>query len=79
MNKKYTKDQVKAVVGQVINMLYNNVIKDNGSEDFVCWCEDGDVFYDEHVKDIDSIVEIMSKIATYVDSLSHEIDKAMEE
>ena len=36
----------KAVVEQVIAMLDNNVLADNGFEQFSGWCEDGEVFND---------------------------------
>ncbi len=59
---------VIAVTGQVINMLENNVIEDNGVESFIGWCEDGDVF-DE--KNYEECVALMRKVAPLVDELTY--------
>lgn len=67
---------VKDVVEQVVNMLLNNVIEDNGTECFECWCEDGAVFGDEDV-DISAQVAIMRKLAPYVDALSNAIENEL--
>lgn len=34
----------KAVTQQIINMLENDIINENGGESFVGWLEDGEVF-----------------------------------
>ena len=34
----------KAVTGQIINMLTNNILNDYGNESFEGWCEDGAIF-----------------------------------
>lgn len=65
---------VKNVVEQVINMLSNNVIEDNGSESFECWCADGEVFENNGIEDVDKHCEIVSVLAPYVDALSNAID-----
>ena len=67
-----TKQDVIAVVGQITNMLYNNVELGNGSEPFEGWCQDGEVFVDENVE---ARTEIMRTLAPFVDSLTNKIDE----
>lgn len=64
------KEDVKAVVGQITNMLYNNVELGNGSEKFEGWCEDGDVFENP----TDAQIKIMNTLAPFVDRLTLVID-----
>ena len=59
---------IKKVVGVLIDMLHNNVLNDNGTESFVGWCEDGDVFDNENQ------VKIMHQLAPYIDTLSVQIE-----
>lgn len=63
---------VKAVTEQVINMLTNNIIEDNGTESFVGWCEDGDVFdlnglSGDYLKEA---IAMMKAVAPIVDELT---------
>jgi len=40
-----TKQEIKnAVTQQIINMLENDILNENGGESFVGWLEDGEVF-----------------------------------
>lgn len=41
---EYTNEMKKAVAGQIVAMLENDVINENGFESFTTWCEDGEVF-----------------------------------
>jgi hypothetical protein len=60
---------VIAVTQVLIAMLENNVISDNGTESFVGWCEDGDIFdEDSH----DKCVELMHKVAPLIDELTYD-------
>lgn len=59
---------VIAITQHYINMLYNNVIEDNGVEGFEGWCEDGDIF-DEDSRD--KCVELMHKVAPLIDELTY--------
>lgn len=60
---------VIAVTQVLIAMLENNVISDNGTESFVGWCEDGDIFdEDSHEK----CVELMHKVAPLIDELTYD-------
>lgn len=62
---------VKKVVGVLIDMLHNNVLNDNGIENFIGWCEDGDTFENENQ------IRIMSQLAPYIDELSIQIERVM--
>ena len=63
-----------AVTSQVINMLNNNVLEDNGSEPFEGWCgndlvwtdENGNDFSEDEIKEAQALVE---KVAPLVDEL----------
>lgn len=60
---------IRAVTEQVINMLTNNIIEDNGTESFEEWCEDGAVF-SEHPSYQPACIELMKKVAPIVDQLT---------
>lgn len=65
----FSKETKQKVAGQIINMLQNNVMLDCGTEPFVGWCEDGEVFdWDE------DCIALMNKVAKIVDDLSYELD-----
>lgn len=60
------KEVIKNVIEQVIAMLDNNVLADNGLESFEGWCENGDIFEtnrNEHIA-------VMKHIAPAVDNLT---------
>jgi hypothetical protein len=58
---------VIAVTQHYINMLYNNVIEDNGVECFEGWCEDGDIF-DEDSRE--KCIALMHEAAPLIDELT---------
>lgn len=62
---------VIAVTNQYINMLYNNVINDNGVESFIGWCEDGDVFEGSHIDNWDECIALMEEVAPLIDKLTY--------
>jgi len=65
----FSKETKQKVAEQIINMLQNNVMLDCGTEPFVGWCEDGEVFdWDE------DCIALMNKVAKIVDYLSYELD-----
>lgn len=65
----FSKETKQKVAEQIINMLQNNVMLDCGTESFVGWCEDGEVFdWDE------DCIALMNKVAKIVDDLSYELD-----
>ena len=76
---KYEKEDIKVVVDNIINMLSNNVeYGENGiAESFVDWCENGDVFYNEEVKEEQSIARqnIMNYLKNDVDNLTNTLYK----
>lgn len=66
---RFSKETKQKVAGQIINMLQNNVMHDFGTESFVGWCEEGEVFdWDE------DCIALMNKVAKIVDDLSYELD-----
>lgn len=60
---------VKAVTQQVINMLINSIVEDNGTESFEAWCENGSVFSD-HPTYKDACTRLMKQVAPVVDQLT---------
>lgn len=60
----------KAVVEQVIAMLDNNVLADNGFEQFSGWCEDGEVFNDQEPAVRKECIELMNKVSDSVDTIA---------
>ena len=63
----------KLVVEQIIAMWQNNILNENGFEEFVGWLEDGEVFtYDASLtkKDIEEIMDFVHRIQNRVDDLS---------
>lgn len=69
------KKAVCLVAEQIINMLTNNILEDNGTESFVGWCENGRVFFDiDGVSDeeADAASALMAEVAPTVDELTYE-------
>lgn len=66
----------RAVCGQIVNMLINNLINDNGNESFEGWCEDGAVFetaYSNATKEFyEECEKLMRKVAPLVDKLTYD-------
>lgn len=61
---------IKAVTGQLVNMLVNDVINDNGIEGFEGWCADGEVYEDElHGEYLEEAMRLTREIAPTVDDL----------
>lgn len=69
MEKEFSKETKQKVASQIINMLTEDILCESGTEPFVGWCEDGEVFdWDE------DCIALMKKVADIVDSLSWELD-----
>lgn len=68
------KEVIQAVTGQIINMLYNNIIEEHGSERFEDWCENGEAFDDgEHDEAfIHDCMELVKKVSPLIDKLIYE-------
>lgn len=60
---------IKAVTNQLINMLYNDIIEDNGTEPFEGWCADGEVFEDLPSEYFDEAMSLLKEVAPMVDDL----------
>lgn len=61
------------VAEQIINMLDNNVLQNNGYESFKGWLEDGDVFYnDDRYTDAEAAeaMKLVDNVADLVDDLA---------
>lgn len=66
---------IKDVVEQLVNMLYNNFCQDYvGSEPFIGWLQDGEVWEDMSEEEIQKRLDFAEKIAPIVDNLSNVID-----
>lgn len=61
---------VREVTNQLVNMLTNNILEDNGTETFEGWCEDGEVF-NAHPTYKEECVPLMKKVAPLVDELTY--------
>lgn len=64
---------VYLVAEQIINMLVNNVLHDNGTESFEGWCEGGDVFFygDVTEQEVEAATGLLKKVAPVVDELTY--------
>ena len=66
----------KAVTEQIISMLTNNILNDNGNESFEGWCEDGDVFRysypDESAEFYTECIREMKVVASIIDRLTYD-------
>lgn len=62
---------IKAVTGQLVNMLINDVINNNGIEGFEGWCADGEVFEDLHGEYFEEAMRLVKEIAPIVDTLTY--------
>ena len=67
MNKKEIK---RAVVAEVINMLHNDIIEENGTEPFLGWLADGEVFELDGYND-----EEVKELMAFAENISLEVDK----
>lgn len=66
---EFSNETKQKVTEQIINMLTNNILEEQGREPFVGWCEDGEVF------DWDGdCIALMNKVSNLVDSLSWELN-----
>ena len=65
----------KAVTGQIINMLVNNILNEYGNESFEGWCENGDVFENSYPDMPDDFYcackDLMERVSRIVDNLTY--------
>ena len=67
------KEAVRLVAEQIIGMLENNILQDNGVESFEGWCEDGNVFHnnpDISEEERAAAISLMKQVAPKVDELT---------
>ena len=66
------KEKIMAITEQVIGMLENNVLQENGSETFVGWLEDGEVFINNGYTEQETkeIMDLVNELAPAVDNLT---------
>ena len=69
----YSKKAKIMVAEQIVGMIENNVLNENGGESFIGWLEDGDVFYNADCytdEEINEAMKLAHEIAPLVDELS---------
>lgn len=66
------KEIIKAVTEQIINMLENDIINEYGTESFIGWLENGEVFYNNGMneKDVLKAMNLANKIADNIDNIT---------
>lgn len=72
----YSKKAKIMVAEQIVGMIENNVLNENGGESFIGWLEDGDVFYNADCytdEEIDEAMRLAHEITDLVDELSWKI------
>lgn len=78
----YSKKAKMMVAEQILGMIENNVLNENGGESFIGWLEDGDVFFnaDRYTdEEIDEAMRLAHEIADLVDELSWKIAPEIED
>lgn len=66
-----TDDEIKrAVAEQLVGMIENNIVRGYGVESFRGWCEDGDVFANNGLTDVE-----IGRAMALVDELEDAVDK----
>ena len=77
----YSKKAKIMVAEQIVGMIENNVLNENGGESFIGWLEDGDVFYNADCytdEEINEAMKLAHEIAPLVDELSWKIAPEIE-
>ena len=72
----YSKKAKMMVAEQIVGMIENNVLNENGGESFIGWLEDGDVFFNADCytdEEIDEAMRLAHEITDLVDELSWKI------
>ena len=70
----YSREAKKMVAEQIINMLDNDILAENGMESFIGWVEDGDTFYatygDEYTEEqIKEAIRLAAEITDDLDNV----------
>ena len=77
----YSKKAKIMVAEQIVGMIENNVLNENGGESFIGWLEDGDVFFNADCytdEEINEAMKLAHEIAPLVDELSWKIAPEIE-
>lgn len=77
----YSKKAKIMVAEQIVGMIENNVLNENGGESFIGWLEDGDALYNADCytdEEIDEAMKLAHEIAPLVDELSWKIAPEIE-
>ena len=77
----YSKKTKIMVAEQIVGMIENNVLNENGGESFIGWLEDGDVFYNADCytdEEINEAMKLAHEITPLVDELSWKIAPEIE-
>lgn len=66
------KEVRQSVAEQLMNMIENNIIEENGGESFVGWCQHGEVFELQGLtqENVDKCMALVNRIAPLVDNLT---------
>jgi hypothetical protein len=78
----YSKKAKMMVAEQIVGMIENNVLNENGGESFIGWLEDGDVFFNADCytdEEIDEAMRLAHEITDLVDELSWKIAPEIED
>ena len=71
----YSREAKKMVAEQIINMLDNDILAENGMESFIGWVEDGDTFYatygDEYTEEQIKEAKRLDEGGSKVDSIKY--------
>lgn len=77
----YSKKAKIMVAEQIVGMIENNVLNENGGESFIGWLENGDVFYNADCytdEEIDEAMKLAHEVTHLVDELSWKIAPEIE-
>lgn len=70
------KEVIQAVTGQIINMLDNNILGEQGNEPFEGWCAEGEVFDDgfddRNEAFIHECMRLVKEVSPLIDKLTYE-------
>lgn len=77
----FSREVYKDVTEQIINMLTNDIIEENGTESFLGWLENGEVFANNGLSDeeVDERMKLANKVNELVTNLAYCLDKNTED
>lgn len=77
----FSREVYKDVTEQIINMLTNDIIEENGTESFLGWLENGEVFANNGLSDeeVEERMKLANKVNELVTNLAYWLDKNTED